>query len=196
MYVLVDSFNYDGIIESLRKLIGEDQPLTTDSIAECIQKVLNWQAERAPKDPFEHLVNCFLTSLRTEALELLDDELLSDIHDSVYIELNMSKHRFSTLTGILVKQFGFSQEEGQWCLNGDIKKINAFILTAREEATKLSGVIQDTDERIIYSELIGQLTDLELLGNYKFTVLSKTGKMVKYGNDLITFPVILAEVFK
>lgn len=196
MYVLINAINQEGVIESLQRLAGDDCPLTTETIADVIEKVLIHQPAELIADQFEQLVNYFLYELSLEGSDQIDDDLLECIHESVYAELNQSKRRFSRLTGILVKQFGFSQENGIWLLNGDPKDINQFILTAREAADKLSEKIEDPDERLIYRSLIGQLTELELIADYKFKVMRKPGKAVAYGNDLITFPVILAEVFK
>lgn len=207
MYVSLDAFCYEDLIPLLQSMVGEDIPLTTETIIEVLKKMVDKNDrykthldELNHNNAIEHLASWMYHTCNLDELCLITTEaFVANLCDTMYVHKDAddkSPGVYSRLEQILDMIFQDpsrpTTKDGVFITPTE-SDFNRVFTEADVILTKLE-TRQETPEeeelrKMFYMQLMGNELD-----SVKFTILDVPGKTVKYGNALITFPLILAKV--
>lgn len=197
MHIRLNTFDYNALTAALLAIVGEDTLLTTELIASTLTGLIekiDGAHPTLPDDlPYEivKVVNDKLTGIEQELLS--PDEIWSNISDALYVAGQIPHGNRGDLWDAFAAKFGVAEDDEGAVIQMDSSQGIQLLNDAYAYLDKCRGQYMSPEEYLIKSALYDQLLDSELM-QVKFRVLDIPGFTVRYGNNLITFPVILAEV--
>lgn len=198
MHIRLNTFDYESLTAALLSILGEDIPLTreliTKTLNDLIGKIEAFAPVLSPDVPMEivEYVNDKLMGLEAELLSA--DEIWGLISDSLYVAGKEKPEDRGQLFNIFAAKFGIMEDAEGAYVQMDSEQGIELLNLAYNYIDQCRGEFLSPEQYLIKVSLYDQLKDSELM-QVKFKILDVDGTQVKYGNNLITFPVILAEVF-
>lgn len=199
MYVKLDMFDYSALISAIIAINGEDMPLTREAISKTLKDFISKIEVSAPVPPegvplpLIHYVNDHLCGPETDFID--PDEMWRAIADSLYVAGLAKAGTRGQLFEIFENVFGVIENGEEAFIDMDASQGIDLLNKAYHYLECCRGETLTSEEYLIKTALYDQLKENELQV-VRFRILDIDGAQVKYGNNLITFPVILAEVLE
>lgn len=204
MYVSLDSFNYDELIPLLTNILGEDTPLTMESISKAFNDVIARSEQYITYlDPItienapEHVASWIYNTCNLETISICTSEdFVRNLCDTLYLEGESVEPGYERLYKILDVYFQDpkrSKSKDGVFLDPTIGEMNKLFTEAYQILAKYQAWCETPEEEALRKMLFEPLTNDEM-ADVEFDIVGIPGKTVSCGNALITFPLILAKV--